>query len=96
MTRAELLKRISSRELTEWMAFWQLEPYGAEIGFVGSAIVAATVANVNRQKGQKAYSASDFMPEFGPKQEQTVEEMIQIAAMYTAVLGGQDLRNKEE
>lgn len=92
MTVAGLLDNISSRELTEWMAFAHLEPFGREAEYIGYALVAATVANVNRGKGQKAYEISDFMPTFEEKKEQTVEEMIQIAQMMTIGLGGKDLR----
>ena len=82
MTVTELLERISSRELSEWMAFSQLEPFGADASYLGHAITASTVANVNRAKGQKAYSADDFMPRFEEKKPQSQEEMIQFAAMY--------------
>ena len=95
MTRTELLDRISSREITEWMAFSQLEPFGAEAGYIGHAITASTVANVNRTKGQKAYEVIDFMPNLGRKEPQTAEEMIQIAEMFTIALGGQDLREEK-
>lgn len=95
MTVAELLGRISSRELTEWMAFSQLEPFGSDAMFLGHAITASTVANVNREKGQKAYKAEDFMPNFEGAKKQSVEEMIQIAQMMTIGLGGTDERNDE-
>lgn len=93
---AELLKRISSRELSEWIAFSQLEPFGSEAGYIGHAITASTVANVNRAKGQKAFEVSDFMPKLEGKKDQTVEEMIQIAQMMTIGLGGKDLRGDKE
>jgi len=96
MTVNELLGRISSRELSEWMAFSQLEPFGAEIGFIGHAITSSVVANVNREKGKKAYEASDFMPNFGEKKPQTVAEMVQFAEIMTFALGGKDLREKDE
>jgi hypothetical protein len=92
MTVAELLERVSSREISEWMAFSQLEPFGSQVGFLGHAITAATVANVHRGKGKKAYKPDDFMPQFGPKEPQTVEEMLQIAQTLTIGLGGKDLR----
>ena len=95
MTRSELLERISSREITEWMAFSQLEPFGAEAGYVGHAITASTVANVNREKSKKAYEVSDFMPTMGKKEPQTPAEMIQFAEMFTIALGGKDIRDKE-
>lgn len=93
---AELLERISSREIMEWIAFSQLEPFGSEANFLGHAITSTVIANVNRAKGQKAYEPEDFMPQFEDRDPQTVEEMIQIAHMLTIAMGGQDLRNKEE
>jgi len=89
---------MSSAELTEWMVFSKMEPFGSEVDLLGHAIVAATIANVNRQKGTKPYNPSDFMPKFSgeTRKEQTVEEQVQIAAMMTIGLGGQDLREGSE
>lgn len=87
-----MLSKMSSSELTEWMAFSRLEPYGSEVNFMGHAIVASTVANVNRRKGQKALAIADFIPSF-KKKEQSVDQMIQIAQMMTLGMGGKDLRN---
>jgi hypothetical protein len=95
MTVAELLGRISSRELTEWIAFAQLEPFGTEVDFLGHAITASTVANANRGKGAKNYKPADFMPTFKKKQ-QTVDEMLQFAQMMTISMGGQDLREAND
>lgn len=87
MTHAEMMARISSQEINEWMAFAQLEPFGADAGYLGHAIVASTVANANRGKGQKAMKIDDFMPKF-QKEKQGVDEMINIAAMMTIGMGG--------
>ncbi len=92
---AELLARISSRELTEWAAYYQVEPFGEERADLRSAIVATNIANGNRAKGQKPYKIEDFMPKF-EKKSQSREEMIQVAAMMTAALGGQDRRGGED
>jgi len=90
---AELLDRISSAELTEWAAFYQLEPFGTEVDMLGHAITAATIANVNRGKGHKALSPKDFMPEFEKAGHvQSADEMLQFAEMMTAAMGGQDHR----
>jgi len=86
---------MSSLELTEWMLFSQLEPFGSEVNFMGHAITASTIANVNRGKGDKPYNVSDFMPKF-EAHEQTVDEMLQIAQMMTVGLGGKDLRAEAE
>ena len=83
MTVAELLARISSAELTEWMAFAELEPFGGDVPFLGSAIVASTVANANRKQGTKAMPISEFMPKWRTKSQTTVEQ-IGIAKMFTA------------
>ena len=91
MTVAELLVRISSKELTEWMAFYRKEPFGSEARYIGHAITASTIANVNLAKGKKAHSPEDFMPDFD-KKEQTVDSMIAFASMMTAAMGGEDLR----
>jgi len=92
MTVAELLARISSKELTEWMAFSQVEPFGADADYLGHAITASTIANVNRTKKTKAHSVEDFMPKFEKKKKQSTTEMIQLAEMFTAGMGGEDKR----
>ena len=92
MTVAELLARISSKELTEWMAFSQKEPFGADADYLGHAITASTIANVNRKKGDKPYEASQFMPKFEKKKTQSVDQMIQVASMFTIATGGEDKR----
>jgi len=80
-----MLARMSSLEVTEWMAFYGVEPFGQDTQYLGHAITAATIANVNRGKGQHAMKPEQFMPKF-KKHEQTVDEQIQIAQMITAAL----------
>jgi len=92
MTVAEMLDRISSTELNEWMLFYEMEPFGSEADFLGHAITSSTIANVNRSKGKKAMKPKDFMPKFEKEKTQSVDQMIGFAAAMTAALGGQDLR----
>jgi len=92
MTVSELLTRISSKELTEWMAFSQVEPFGADAYYLGHAITASTIANVNRKAKSKAHSVEDFMPKFEKKKKQSTDQMLQIASMFTAASGGEDKR----
>lgn len=61
-TVRELLLRLDSRELTEWMAFDALEPIGGRRGDRNAAIVAATVANCHRGRRSRPYQVEDFMP----------------------------------
>ncbi|MFZ2738093.1 MAG: DUF4035 domain-containing protein [Burkholderiaceae bacterium] len=58
----ELLARIGSDELTEWMAFYQLEPFGDFRADVRAGIVASTFANANRARDTKPFTPEDFMP----------------------------------
>ena len=89
-----MLQRMSSAELSEWMAFYGLEPFGGDTQYIGHAITAATVANSNRGKGAAA-KVDQFMPKFKAEPEQTTAQMIGMAAMFTAQMGGQDLREDE-
>lgn len=62
MTVGELGQRMSSRELSEWMAYDAIEPIGNHWQQTG--MVAATVANVNRDPKKRAnpFQPEDFMP----------------------------------
>lgn len=75
------------------MAFYKLEPFGADADYLGHAITASTIANVNRKKGSKALKPVDFMPKF-EHQEQTTEQQLQFASMITEAFGGKDLREE--
>ena len=86
MTVRELLARVDSRELSEWMAYYQLDPFGNVREDLHAGIVASTIANVNRGKNDKAFQPSDFMP-FMEKPEQTVDDM---KAVMDAIAKGQD------
>lgn len=62
-TVEQLLDEISSKELTQWFAYYSIEPFDDQRGDIRSAIVAATVANVApRKKGGRSYHPRDFLP----------------------------------
>jgi len=88
------LERISSHELSEWMAFAEMEPFGFEADFYGHAQTSATLANVNRSKDSKVYTAMDFMPVFKQieEKEQSPDNMIHTIEMINIIAGGKDLR----
>lgn len=73
-TVSELLERCSSRELSEWAAFWRLEPWGDMRADLRAGIIASTVANVMSGKKGRTTTPADFMP-YQEKQEQTEEDM---------------------
>ena len=77
----QLLGELGSRELSEWMAYAQVEPFGVERENLHAGIVAATVANVNRAKGKKALQPSDFLLDFKQQAKSGGSEGDNMAAM---------------
>lgn len=78
MPLAELLQRVSARELAIWQAVDSLEPIG-DFAAAGGALV---VANAHRAQGVQAFGLPDFMPLFRPRDPEVVarnQELIQIA-----------------
>lgn len=87
MTVGELSQKMTSDELTEWMAFFQLEPWGTEVEDIRSAIIATVIANANRDpKKQRAFKIEDFMPKWGRSggETQTVEEQMRVLENWRA------------
>lgn len=59
---AELLSRISSAELTEWQAFYELEPFGSQVDNLYRCMTTAAIYNVNRDsKKTDAFTPEMFM-----------------------------------
>lgn len=63
MTVAELLTRMSVKELNEWAVFFRLQPFGPIRDNFHAGIIASTAANLFNSKGQ-ALTPADFMPDF--------------------------------
>ena len=72
-TVRELLARIDSRELSEWIEFNSVEPISYR-GDLQAGIIASTIANVNRGKDTQPFHPIDFMPLLD-KPEQTEDDM---------------------
>lgn len=91
MTVGELLQRMTSREFSEWMAFYRLEPWGTAIDDWRFGMLAAMIANTNRdpKKQRKPFEAQDFMPvrDADPRHEmQSDDEIAQVLHMWQTVL----------
>ncbi|MCL5995491.1 MAG: DUF4035 domain-containing protein [Chloroflexi bacterium] len=85
---------MSSREFSEWMAYYNLEPFGEERADLRMAMLASLIANVNRdpRKHSKPFEPKDFMPKFGEETHQTPEEQLAFVEMLNEAFGGRDLR----
>lgn len=53
---------MSGYELTEWMAYYQLEPWCEHRADVRSAVIAKTMADIHTKKTSKPLKLIDFMP----------------------------------
>jgi hypothetical protein len=69
MSVRELLARLDSHELSEWMAYYRLEPFGEVRADVRAGIVASTLANVHRKRSAPPFSPLDFLAFPEPKPE---------------------------
>lgn len=89
-----MLSRIPSRILSEWMAYYSLEPFGQERDNMHAGLVASAVYNVNRdpKRQRKPFQPADFMLEFdsagGVKTEKTASEIYALFRTWAMVHKG--------
>jgi hypothetical protein len=64
MTVRQLLQQIDSQELTEWMAYSTIEPFGESVADYRHGIAVAALANVNRdhKRRREPFVPEDFIP----------------------------------
>jgi len=78
LTVREMLQRVGSDELTEWMAFYQLEPFGDFRADYRSGVIASTFANAHRAQDASPFRVEDFMP-FLEKETPKVNPKVNVA-----------------
>ena len=62
MTVGDLDRRMSAAEFVEWMAYWQLEPFGSEVEAHRAAFQAMLTYNAHFvKKGQRGKTIEDMM-----------------------------------
>ena len=61
MTVREVLQRTDSAELTEWLAYDQLEPFGDARADLRAGLICSTVANFSMSPPKSPVRPSDFM-----------------------------------
>ena len=85
----ELYSRLTSSEITEWISYYRLDPWDGGRGDLQAAIVASTVANVNRGKNSTPMKPGDFMPDFMRSDtSQTAEDIFQRLGMASKMTEG--------
>lgn len=80
-TVAELEETMSSRELTEWIAYNAVQPFGDTRADLRSAIIASTVANCHRTSGTP-FKVADFMPYEEKPKGAPLDAVKQLRAMF--------------
>lgn len=76
-TVRELLDGMTSRELSEWMAYYSIEPFGERREDMRAAQICAILANIHRGEDTPPFSVDDFMPDFQrqPTKQDTVSRL---------------------
>lgn len=82
-------------EFSEWLAYDRIDPIGPERVDYSLAMVASVIANVNRPKGKSPYKVEAFKPRYGPRQEQTPDELLAKAERINKMFGGLDHRRRD-
>ena len=90
-----LLAEIRYSQLREWSAFFAIEPWGAEVEWARTGVIASTVFNMSpsRKPRSKPMSPSDFMPEFEiakpGKPAKPLAKGVADVAKFAAAFGGE-------
>lgn len=71
-------------EFAQWWAFYQLEPWGSREDWYRSAVIAATIANVNRSRSTPVRKVEDFMPQRDARQT-LAQQKAQLRAYFKAL-----------
>lgn len=64
-----MLKHLNSRQISDWMIYFELEPFDEQRADLRAAMLASLTANMNRKSGTPPFSELDFMP-YVPNKEQ--------------------------
>ncbi|MCP5018060.1 MAG: DUF4035 domain-containing protein [Ketobacter sp.] len=75
-TVQELDQTLTSTELTYWIAYDHLYPFGSARDNIHAAMIAATIANANRGKNQPPITVDDFMLKSQAEKRQSDTESV--------------------
>lgn len=57
-----LLEMLDSRQISEWMAYYGIEPWGYRTDWLRFGVLSSVTANVHRIKKSRAFKPEDFVP----------------------------------
>lgn len=96
MTVRELLSRIDTAELVEWMAFYELEPFGYFRRDLEAALIAQTIANVNKGKGKQPFKLTDFLLKFKADEDERKQSVSEMKSILLAIAKAQNAKVRDE
>ena len=92
-----MLRDLTSRQISEWIAYYSIEPWGYWDEWLRNSRLCAVGSNPYRRHNARALDAQDFMPKPPPQAAeklQTVEEQVEQAKRITILMGGR-IRKRE-
>lgn len=69
MTVSDLLRRVTSSELSEWQAYYKIEPFGDWRADLRAGIVASNATNLAQSQDAKQMTPLDYMPIYKPEKK---------------------------
>jgi len=89
MTVEDLSIKMSSSEMSEWAAYYRIEPFGDVRNDVHAAMICQSVISPHMEKGKKPPSIEELMPFRDTEKEgQTADEMKQMCKNFASAFGG--------
>ena len=76
-----LLDSISSAQFSEWQAFYQLFPFGAQAETHRFAQQQANIVNSPHYRYKNAREPSEFMPNYRPKKQTVADQIAMLKAL---------------
>jgi hypothetical protein len=83
-----LLRRRTAKQFRAWEHFIEIEPFSFDVELRAdfrTASIVQVIANVNRGKGQKAYTLEDFLLKFNAEPQPRRQTWQQQLAIATAI-----------
>tara|TARA_R110001606_G_scaffold395627_1_gene568231 strand:- start:14266 stop:14553 length:288 start_codon:yes stop_codon:yes gene_type:complete len=95
MTVRELENRLSARELSEWMAYYSVEPFGTQREDYRAGLIAATVANCAGAGKKRTLQPTDFIPIFVQEKQMSFIDRKQEQLRQMSIFKGLAGKNNE-
>lgn len=83
-----MLDELTARDLAEWRAYLELEPFDADRIVSAVAILSSLTANIHRDKHGRRFGPGDFMPKWEEGRAQSPAELLAKVKSLNALFGG--------